>query len=176
MRGVAYGLVMKRAVAIAGLVLTLSACGSPGTPVAVQIASPSAIPTTAPSPSSTPIATALRSARATWGDSASTGDIVSHLRAAGLKIDVRDPVPGATPITLFGARTTEQFTVENERLTLYSFGAADQAESIFQLVSQRRETVTWSATPYFVKIGSNLAVMTTMDEAVARRVVEALTR
>ena len=101
---------------------------------------------------------------------------MSHLRAAGLKVDARDIPPGYTSITLFGAQTTEQFIVENERLTLYSFGAADQAESIFQLVSQRRETVTWTATPYFVKIGSNLAVLTTMDETVARRVVEALTR
>ena len=64
--------------------------------------------------------------------------------------------------------------VENEKLTIYSFGTVDQAESVFQLVSQRRETVTWDATPYFVKIGSTLAVLTTMDEAVARRVVAAL--
>jgi hypothetical protein len=43
-------------------------------------------------------------------------------------------------------------------------------------VSQRRETVSWDSTPYFVKIGSTLAVLTTMNEAAARRVVDALIR
>jgi hypothetical protein len=79
-------------------------------------------------------------------------------------------------LTLFGAQKIDLFDVENQTLSLYSFGSADQAESVFQLVSQRRETVTWQATPYFVKIGSNLAVLTTMDEAVARRVVGVLIR
>jgi hypothetical protein len=98
------------------------------------------------------------------------------LRAAGLTVDPRSPLPQSTPIVLFGAETTEQWNAESERLSLYSFATAGQAEDIFQLVSQRRETVTWSATPYFVKIGSNLAVLTTMNEAVARRVVDALVR
>jgi hypothetical protein len=98
------------------------------------------------------------------------------LRAAGLTVDPRSPAAQSTPITLFGAETTEQWNVENERLSLYSFATAGQAEDLFQLVSQRRETVTWNATPYFVKIGPNLAVLTTMNEAVARRVVDALVR
>lgn len=36
--------------------------------------------------------------------------------------------------------------------------------------------MSWDATPYFVIIGSKLAVLTTMDEAAARRVVDALVR
>src|SRR5688572_21389909 len=168
--------VLKRIVAMSCFGLALSACGSAATPRAEQVEYSSATPTTAPSASSTPLATAVRSARATWGDSAKASDIVSHLRASGLKVDVRDTLPGSASITLFGAQTTEHFTVENERLTLYSFGTADQAENIYQLVSQRRETVTWSATPYFVKIGSTLAVLTTMDETLARRVVGVLVR
>jgi hypothetical protein len=98
------------------------------------------------------------------------------LRAAGLTVSPRAIPPGSSSITLFGAEKTEQLSVENERVAIYSFGTADQAENVFQLVSQRRETVTWSATPYFVKIGSNLAVLTTMNEAAARRVVDALVR
>lgn len=170
---------LKRIVVMSCFVLALSACGSAATPRAEQIETASATPATpatTPSPSATPLATAVRSARATWGDSAKASDIVSHLRASGIKVDVRDPLPGATSITLFGAQTTEQFNVENGRLTLYSFGTADQAENVYQLVSERRETVSWSATPYFVKIGWTLAVLTTMDETVARRVVGVLIR
>jgi hypothetical protein len=163
------------------LVLLLTAC-APSTssmsspPPAADRVHSSATPSTAPSASSTPVPTAVRSARASWGDSASTSDIVSHLRAVGLKVDVRDRLPGSASLTLFGAQKIDLFDVENQTLSLYSFGSADQAESVFQLVSQRRETVTWQATPYFVKIGSNLAVLTTMDEAVARRVVGVLIR
>ncbi|HEX9267245.1 MAG TPA: hypothetical protein VF965_07145, partial [Candidatus Limnocylindria bacterium] len=131
-------------------------------------------PTTPPSPSPTPIAAALRAARATWGSSAQATDIVSHLRAAGHTVDPRHLPADAVPVALFGAERTELLSVENEKLSLFSFATADQAENVFQLVSQRRETVTWDATPYFVKIGSTLAVLTTMNEAVARRVVDAL--
>ena len=79
-------------------------------------------------------------------------------------------------MALFGAEKTELLSVENEKVTLFSFGTAEQAESVFQLVSQRRETVSWDSTPYFVKIGSMLAVVTTMNETAARRVVDALIR
>jgi hypothetical protein len=101
---------------------------------------------------------------------------VSHLRASGLKVDPRDVPPGSASVALFGAEKTELLSVDNERLTLFSFGTADQAENVFQLVSQRRDTVTWDATPYFVKIGSTVAVLTTMDETAAWRVVDALIR
>ena len=165
---------LKQAVALCCIALVLG-CGSTAKPPAGGIEVPStATPT--PSPSPTPVATAARSSRATWGTSAQASDIVTHLRAVGLTVDPRSPAPQSTPITLFGAETTEQWNVENERLSLYSFATAGQAEDIFQLVSQRRETVTWNATPYFVKVGSNLAVLTTMNEAVARRVVDALVR
>jgi hypothetical protein len=89
-------------------------------------------------------------------------------------VDPRHLPADAVPVALFGAERTELLSVENEQLSLFSFATADQAENVFQLVSQRRETVTWNATPYFVKIGSTLAVLTTMNEAVARRVVDAL--
>jgi len=163
----------KQALGLGCIALILFACGSAATSPNERIVA-SVTPTTAPSPSPTPIATAVRAARATWGTSAQTSDIVSHLRAAALTVDPRPPLPQSTPIVLFGAETTEQWNVDNERLSLYSFATAGQAEDVFQLVSQRRETVTWDATPYFVKIGSTLAVLTAMNEAVARRVVDAL--
>jgi hypothetical protein len=165
----------KQARGLCCIALTLYACGSAAAP-AGRIEYSSTTPTTAPSPSPTPLATAPRSARATWGDAARASEIVSHLRASGLRVDPRDVPPGTPTVALFGAEKTELLRVENERLTLFSFATADQAESVFQLVSQRRDTVTWDATPYFVKIGSTLAVLTTMDETVARRVVEALIR
>ena len=165
---------LRQAVALCCIALVLG-CGSAAKPPAGGIEVPStATPT--PSPSPTPVATAARSSRATWGTSAQASDIVTHLRAVGLTVDPRSPLPQYTPIVLFGAETTEQWNVDNERLSLYSFATPGQAEDVFQLVSQRRETVTWSATPYFVKIGSNLAVLTTMNEGVARRVVDALVR
>jgi hypothetical protein len=167
--------VMKQAVVFSCVTMVVVACGSAATPSAGTIETPSATPIV-PSPSPTPLATAVRSARATWTTTAQTSDIVAHLRAAGLTVSSRAALPGSTPITLFGAESTEQLSVENERVTVYSFSTADQAENVFQLVSQRRETVTWSATPYFVKIASNLAVLTTMSEAAARRVVDALVR
>jgi hypothetical protein len=108
---------LSRSLALSSLLLALYACGTVGTPPAGRWATfPEATPTTVPSASSTPAATAPRSARATWGDLASTGDIVSHLRAASLKVEVHDVPPGSASITLFGAQTTEQFTVENERV------------------------------------------------------------
>jgi len=166
---------LRQAVALCCIALLLG-CGSGAKPAAggIEVPSPTATPT--PSPSPTPVATAVRAARATWGTSAQASDIVMHLRATGLTVDPRPPLPQSTPIVLFGAERTEQWNVENERLSLYSFATAGQAEDVFLLVSQRRETVTWNATPYFVKIGSNLAVLTTMNEAVARRVVDALVR
>ena len=166
----------KQALALGCIALILFACGSAATPPAGRLEAASATPTTAPPSSPTPVATAIRAARATWGPSARASDIVNHLRAAGLTVDPWTFPSRAASVALFGAETTEQLSVENERLSLYSFATADQAENVFQLVSQRRETVTWDATPYFVKIGSNLAVLTTMNEAVARRVVDALVR
>ena len=164
----------KQALALGCIALILFACGSAATPPPEPIEASSATHPTAPTSSPSPVATALRAARATWGTYARPSDIVNHLRGAGLTVDPRNfPSPPAS-VALFGAEMTEQLSVENERLSLYSFATADQAENVFQLVSQRRETVTWDATPYFVKIGSTLAVLTTMDEAVARRVVDAL--
>ena len=121
-----------------------------------------------------PLPTAVRSPRATWGTSAQASR--THLREAGLTVNPRLLRRSPRPIVLFGAERTEQWNVENERLSLYSFATPGQAEEVFRLVSQRRETVTWDATPYFVKIGQNLAVLTTMNEAAARRVVDALVR
>ena len=163
----------KQALALGCIALILFACGSAGTPPA-GIEAASATPTTAPSSSPTPVATALRAARATCGTSARPSDIASHLQAAGITVDPRHLPADAVPVALFGAERTELLSVENEKLSLFSFATADQAENVFQLVSQRRETVTWDATPYFVKIGSMLAVLTTMNEALARRVVDAL--
>ena len=165
---------LRQALALGCIALILFGCGSGATPPAVRIEAASGTPTTAPSPSPTPVPTALRAARATWGTSAQPTDIVSHLRAAGLTVDPWSVPARPASLALFGAETTESLSVENERLSLYSFATADQAENVFQLVSQRRETVTWDATPYFVKIGSTLAVLTTMNEAAARRVVSAL--
>jgi hypothetical protein len=166
---------LRQAVALCSIALVLG-CGSATTPPPRQVEDPSPTPTTTPSPSPTPLPTAVRAARASWGASAQASDIVTHLRAAGLTVDPRSPPPQSTPFTLFGAESREEWNVENERLSLYSFATAGQAEDIFLLVSQRRETVTWEATPYFVKIGQNLAVLTTMNEAAARRVVDALVR
>ena len=167
---------MRQALVVSCIAMVVFACGSAATPSAGTIETPPATPTIAPSPSPTPLATAVRSARATWTTTAQTSDIVAHLRAAGLTVSPRPVPPGSASITLFGAEKREGLSVENENVALYSFSTADQAESVFQLVSQRRETVTWEATPYFVKIGSNLAVLTTMNEAAARRVVDALVR
>lgn len=167
---------MRQVLVLSCVALVGFACGSAATPSAGPIETPSATPTIAPSPSPTPLATAVRSARATWTTTAQGSDIVAHLRAAGLTVSPWAVLPGSSSLTLFGAEKTVQLSVENERVTIYSFGTADQAENVFQLVSQRRETVTWNATPYFVKIGSNLAVLTTMNEAAARRVVDALVR
>lgn len=167
--------VLRKAVALGCIALVLG-CGSAATPPVGRIESSSASPTTVPLPSPTPVATAIRATRASWGDSAQSTDIVTHLRATGLTVNPRSLPAQSTSVALFGAETTEQWNVENERLSLYSFAVASQAEDVFQLVSQRRETVTWDATPYFVKIGSTLAVLTTNNEAAARRVVDALVR
>jgi hypothetical protein len=167
---------LSRTLLASCVAIALVDCGSVATTPETQTASPPVVATTAPSPSPAPAATAPRSARATWTTAAGTSDIVSHLRAAGLTTNTRDVPPGAASLTLFGAEKTELLSVENENLTLFSFMTADQAESVFQLVSQRRETVSWEATPYFVKVGSTLAVLTTMNEAAARRVVDALIR
>ena len=167
---------LRQALALGCIALILFACGSAATPHAGRIEAASATPTTAPSSSPTPVATGLRAARATWGTSARPSDIVRHLQAAGIRVDPRHLPADAVPVALFGAERTELLSVENEKLSLFSFATADQAENVFQLVSQRRETVTWDATPYFVKIGSTLAVLTTMDDAMARRVVDALIR
>jgi len=169
-------LFLKQALALGCIALVLFGCGSAATPPAGRIEAASATPMTSPSSSPTPVATALRAARATWGTSARPSDIVSHLQAAGVTVDPRHLPADAVPVALFGAERTELLSVENEKLSLFSFATADQAENIFQLLSQRRETVTWDATPYFVKIGSTIAVLTTMNEPVARRVVEALVR
>ena len=166
---------LRQAVGLGCIALVLG-CGSAATPPARQVENPSPAPTTTLSPSPTPLSTAVRAARASWGTSAQASDIVTHLRATGLTVDPRFFPTRPASFALFGAEATELLTVENERLSLYSFATADQAEDVFQLVSQRRETVTWDATPYFVKIGSTLAVLTTMNEAAARRVVEALVR
>ena len=165
---------LRHALALGCIALILFGCGSGATPPAVRIEAASASPATGPSSSPTPVATALRAARATWGTAARPSDIVSHLEAAGVAVAPRHLSADALPVALFGAEQTELLSVENEKLSLFSFATADQAENIFQLVSQRRDTLTWDATPYFVKIGSTLAVLTTTNEAVARRVVDAL--
>jgi hypothetical protein len=97
-------------------------------------------------------------------------EIRTHLVNAGLQAERRS----TTIQPLFGATSATGLLANGSNLSVFVFASEQSVDSAFELVSTRRETVTWDATPYFVQVGRNLVVLTTADPAAAIRIVGAL--
>ena len=123
--------------------------------------------------------TLARAAEGSRTGPVSTAEIVERLNAAGLASHISPPA--SSRLLLFNATDQDLVTVEEPAIrgfVVYRYPSVAAATSAFRLDAVQdpgRGTVDYVAKPYFVGIGDALVVFATNDEAVARRVIAALT-
>lgn len=131
-------------------------------------------PAAAPSwPGPTPTPELARAVRATWGDGSTTpADVAKKLESAGYQTRYGGR-PSGPP--LFGAASNDIYHVGEHTVSVFVFAGSAEAEEVFQMLSARRDSVSWQGSPHFVKVGRALVVVLTLDRAAGVPLVRAIT-
>jgi hypothetical protein len=136
-----------------------------------------ASPTTQP----TPPASAPRAVLATWRTTPiASSEIASLLTGAGLPSRISPPAPAR--LLLYGSTDVDLLAIDDPAIsgaTIYRYPSVAAAIAAFHFDAIQNPaggTVSFLAKPHFIGLGDTIIGVATNDDAVAARVIAALTR
>jgi hypothetical protein len=134
-----------------------------------------------PTPQPTPAMSAPRAVLATWRTTPiASSEIASLLTGAGLPSRIPPPAPAR--LLLYGATDVDLLAIDDPAIkgaTIYRYPSVAAANAAFHqgpIQDPAGGTVLYMWKPHFIGIGDTIVAIATDDDAVAARVIAALTR